>query len=414
MNQYEHTTRQTMDLRAIEQQAQEHFAQGRLRESAECLQRLNRCLPERLDVQARLGYLALLANDLDAAVNQLAQVINLGLRSRQILAHLAEAYYRQGRLGAAAYCYQRLGREGLAGTLAVMGELEVYRTARAQASAEVFWLTDSPLPVIAALINGRRANLVLDTGAGDTVLDTRFAVDAGVRLGGQEHRTFAGGIPAMVTYGHAEELLLDDLEIQDIPVQVIDIPPELDAWFPDLPIHGILGTGLFSRFRTTLDYCSGRLRLETYPSNKTTKPENAEHEPLGTALWLAENQLPLTHLDLPALEQGIWFLDTGMTGGAFAVPESRVESLGFEVDQSDVLVGTGGGGRVHGHKLRVDWLRLDGLCREALDGVALASFPLGKCCGFAIQGLIGHEMLRDSILTLDFASMRLSVTAETI
>ena len=150
MNHDEKTTRQAMDLRAIEQQAQEYFAQGRLRDSAECFQRLNRYLPERLDLQARVGYLALLANDLDAAVNQLAQVINQGLRSRQILGHLAEACYRQGRLGSAAYCYQRLGREGLAGTLAVMGELEVYRTAQTQTSAEVAWLTDSPLPVIAA------------------------------------------------------------------------------------------------------------------------------------------------------------------------------------------------------------------------------------------------------------------------
>ena len=70
-----------MDLRATEQRAQEQFAQGRFRESAGNFHLLHQQIPERLDLQAQLGYLALLANDLDAAVNQLAQSINRGLRS---------------------------------------------------------------------------------------------------------------------------------------------------------------------------------------------------------------------------------------------------------------------------------------------------------------------------------------------
>jgi hypothetical protein len=401
-----------MDLKSAEQAAGELFAQGRFQKAATIYQQMKRLLPERLDLQSRLGYLALLANDLDAAIDQLSKAINQGLRSRQTLAHLAEAYYRQGRLDSAAYCYQRLGREGLAGTLAVMGTLDAYQVVQANTSVEIPWLTDNPLPVIASRVNGLNANLVLDTGAGDTVLDTRFAVDAGVRLGGQEQRTFAGGMPAQVTYGHVEELLLNGLGVHHIPVQVIDIPHGLGDWFPDMPIHGILGTGVFSRFRTSLDYRRGSLRLERYGNTSETRPDSGQHDRPGAALWLAENQLLLTCVDLPTLEQGIWFLDSGMTGGAFAVPGTRVKPLRLEVDESDVLVGTGGGGTVHGHKLRVEWLRLDALCRDKLDGVVLDSFPVGHRCGFAIQGLIGHDLLHDSILTLDFPTMQLFLTTE--
>ena len=98
-----------------------------------------------------------------------------------------------------------------------------------------------------------------------------------------------------------------------------------------------------------------------------------------------------------------------MTGGAFAVPGMEVETLKLEVDESDVLVGTGGGGTVHGHKLRAGWLKLDHLCRQDLDGVMLDSFPPGHGCGFKIQGLVGHDLLRESVLTLDFPAMRLSL-----
>ena len=396
-----------MDLSATEQEAREQFAHGRFRESATNFYRVSRHFPERLDVQARLGYLALLANELDTAVKHLALAINQGLRSREALAHLAEAYYRQGRLGSAAYCYQRLGREGLAGTLAAMGELDAYRLAGTRTSIEIPWVTDNPLPVLAARINGRNANLVLDTGAGDTVLDAQFAVAAGVRLGGQEHRAFAGGMPALVTYGHAEHLSLDDFPIRDIPVQVMDITPAFGGWFPDLPIHGILGTGVFSRFRTTLDYRSGRLRLETPGKTDESQRENGRRDRSGAPLWLAENQLLLTCADLPALDQGIWFLDSGMTGGAFAVPESRAAALGLEVDEGIAFVGAGGGGTVQGHRVRVDWLRLDRLCSNDLEGIVLGSFPIEQSVGFAVHGLIGHDLLRDSVLTLDFPAMRL-------
>lgn len=392
--------------------ARQHFLAGRFDEAAVIYQQLCSNLPERLDIRARLGYLALLANDLDDAVKHLSQAINLGHRSRRTLSHLADAYYRMGRLGSAAYCYQHLDREGLAGTLAVMQDLDVYRFSSSDVSVDVPWLAAAPLPVIEVQINGRKANMVLDTGAGDTVIDARLALDAGIRLGGQEHREFAGGMPAEVTYGHLEQLSMAGFEIRDIPVQVIDIPHSLADWFPDLPIHGILGTGLFANFTTTLDYCNKELRLAGPGKSDEPQQENDitdEPAPVqtGAPLWLAENQLLLTCADLPSLKQGLWFLDSGMTGGAFAVPGTRIESLRLSVDESDALVGTGGGGTVHGHKLYAKWLRLDRLRRDNPDGVTLDTFPLAHSYGFTIQGLIGHDMLHDAVLTLDFAAMQL-------
>ncbi len=404
------------DITSDEASAQQHFIAGRFSESATIYEQLCSNLPERLDIRARLGYLSLLANDLDAAVKHLSQAINLGHRSRRTLTRLADAYYRMGRLGSAAYCYQRLDREGLAGTLAVMQDIDIYQFSHSDVSLDIPWLTAAPLPVIEVQINGRKANMVLDTGAGDTVIDTRLAIDAGIRLGGKEQREFAGGMPAEVTYGHLEQLLMNSFEVRDIPVQVIDIPHSLADWFPDLPIHGILGTGLFAHFTTTLDYHDKTLRLAG--SGITVEPQNenntSDHLPVpaqaGAPLWLAENQLLLTCADLPTLEQGLWFLDSGMTGGAFAVPGTSVESLGLAEDRSDTFVGTGGGGTVHGHKLHTQWLRLDRLRRDNPSGVMLDTFPLEHSYGFAIQGLIGHDLLHDAILTLDFPAMQLLLT----
>jgi hypothetical protein len=83
------------------------------------------------------------------------------------------------------------------------------------------------------------------------VLDVNFAVAAAVRLGGQEWRNFAGGRPAQVTHGHAEQLDLGDVCIRDVPVQILSLQPVFGDWYPGLPIHGILGIRALSLFTCT-------------------------------------------------------------------------------------------------------------------------------------------------------------------
>jgi hypothetical protein len=395
---------EAQDSGQLETSAHRDFAAGRLQRAAGAFHALSRRYPERVDLQALIGYLALLANQPAAAATYLGNAINQGLRTRDNLAWLAEAYYRQGNLASAAYCYQGLGREGLAGTLMVMAAREPCRLADPQAAARVDWVTADPLPVVQARVNGRQANLLLDTGAGDTVLEAAFAVRAGVRLGGREMRAFAGGLPAPVTYGHAGSLALDGVDVLDPLVQVIEAPQAFRAWFPALPIHGILGSGILSRFRATLDYACGRLRLDP-PALRTA----ADLGPAGAGapLWLAQDMLPLTAADLPGHRDLVLFLDSGMTGGAFALTRARAEALGLQLHEDESLAGAGGGGTLQGYRARAGSLQLDRLRREHAPGVVLDAFPLQSSCGFMVHGLLGHELLRDAVLTLDFPAMRL-------
>ena len=226
--------------------AEEHFVEGRFGDATRAYESLLDQYPGRLDILARLGYLDLLANHADSAVARLSHVLEKGMRTRGILSHLAEAYCRRGDLGHAALCYQQLGRHGLAGTLAVMTGLEVFRIGNASAPVCLDLLSVEPLPVIRALVNGVGANLLIDTGAGDCVLDMRFAVSAGVRLGGQESRDFPGGHSAQVTHAHLEQLNMDTLSIHDLPVQVLDLQPAFGGWFPGQAIHGIVGISVLA------------------------------------------------------------------------------------------------------------------------------------------------------------------------
>lgn len=379
------------------------FRDGKLHQAANAYRALTDRHPERLDFQARLGYLELISNNATGAVNRLTGVLAKGFRNRTILSHLGEAYCRIGDLGPAALCFQQLGREGLAGTLAAMADLEMLRLSDTFVSGQIPWIDDDPLPVIRVAINGEQANLIIDTGAGDCVLDTRFAISAGVRLGGQEGRHFAGGQHAQVTHGHAAQLDLTDIRINDVPVQVLDLQQVFADWYPGLAIHGVLGIRVLSLFHCTLDYQTKSLRLES--------PKLDESPSEGSPIWLAEDWMLLSQADFPSLRQALVFLDSGMVGGAFAVSESRASSLGIESDPQMSLVGTGGGGTVSGTAARVESIAMDSLIRTQVGGLLLDALSIETTLGYRINGLIGSDMFRGAHLSLDFANMRLRVSS---
>ena len=212
-----------------EARADRLFAAGKLGQAFDLYLKVLQQDPGRLDIRARLGELALLRHQPKQAITYLAAALNNGLRTRALWQTLADAYLANAEPGSAALCYERAGRQGLAGTLAVMADRELYRIQNSAESHRFEWLPDTPLPVVQGEVNGFRLNLLVDTAAGDLVLDGQFAVAAGIPHGGSESRYFAGGLPAMVTYGHVERLQLGALIVHDLLTQILDLHGRLGA-----------------------------------------------------------------------------------------------------------------------------------------------------------------------------------------
>ena len=275
------------------------------------------------------------------------------------------------------------------------------------------WTVSEPLPVISLRINGHEANLVIDTGAGELVLDEQFAVGAGIRLGGREARRFAGGRDAAVWYGHANELALGGLALLDLPIQALPLGPIFGPFFPSLPIHGILGTAVLSRFVATLDYGRRVLRLTPLgnraPNATDDRPITTSH---GTRFWIAGSHYPVACGALPGSPHCLFFLDTGMTGAAFALPRSTADAACLMYSSRDMETGHGGGGEVHGKSTTLSGLALGETQRSNLHGMVLDAFPLEVQFGFRIGGLLAQDFFTDCVLTLDFGSMRLSLDCE--
>ncbi len=386
------------------------FSSGRFTEAESRFSQLNSAQPGQFEILSRLGHLALLSNRLEQAIDFLAQALHINSRSRGTWGLLADAYYRKGELGSAAYCYSRLHRSELAGTLAAMSGLTPYIVQGDAGALVLPWTVSEPLPVISARINGCPANLVIDTGAGELVLDEQFAISADVPLGGRESRRFAGGREAAVWYGHAGTLELEEMALLHLPVQALPLEPIFGPFFPSLPIHGILGPAVLSQFVATLDYGAQALRLEPRAGQDRPSPEEtAIPASGGTPFWIAGSHYPVAAGALPGSPYCLLFLDTGMAGTAFALPCSTADAANLACSSEGTWTGQGGGGEVQGRSATLSGLSLGQTRRSKLHGVVLEAFPLEVQFGFRIGGLLAQDFFKDCALTLDFGTMRMSL-----
>ncbi len=385
------------DQQDQQSQADAGYRDGDFEQATVLYQAILARAPERLDIIARLGRLALLRNDPPAAIDYFAVVLNRGWRAPQHWQDLAEAYLANAQWGEAAWCFERAGRTGLAGALAVLAQTAPYRLHGTASAGELAWLPGVSLPLVSAQVNGMAANLLLDTAAGDLLLDAKFAIAAELPHGGTEQREFAGGLPAMVTYGHAHSLGLGPFTLRDVLVQVLDLPASLSAHAAGLPVHGIVGLAVLSRFSLTLDYRRRQLRLQLPGTD-----DDCAAAARGSRFWLADQQFILARLEMPDGASDLWVIDSGMGGAAFALAADRQTPAVAATEQ-----GWGGGGAVEGQRLLAG-LRLDGLERRDVDGMALASCPLTHRFGFRVRGLLGSDFFHQTALSLDFSRMRLN------
>ncbi len=135
---------------------------------------------------------------------------------------------------------------------------------------EVPFQTINNLIVLRGNINGSKPlSLLLDTGAGGSVINESRAKDLGLKLEGQtEAATGDGAVEAFFVKG--VKLNVSGVKLSDLILTALDLRG-LEAGFGQ-PIDGILGYDIFARFVVEIDYVSQRVRLHEPKSYKYSGP----------------------------------------------------------------------------------------------------------------------------------------------
>lgn len=377
--------------------AEGHFMAGRFAEAGREFALLAEDAPEDRRVLLRMGQLALFEQRLDAALRWLHAAEAAGVGTAPLL---AEAYYRARRFAEAAECYALLGQHEVARHLQGFGAREPCAIVSSAPGCTLEFLSREPLPRVRVRIDGaEEALFVFDTGSWDTVLDAKLARRIGLARGWTGQVIGATGAPAQVEYCRLPGLSLGGLDVADVPVQVMDLDAALPGFFEPHGVDGVLGLGVLSRFGMVLDMPAGELRL-----SRTAPPLGAD----AIACWLGSGRQLLAWGSIGS-QSCLWFIDTGMTGFDCLLPVTTATAARLGSGLGAPVVGYGGGGQATFATAESESMSLGGLRKSPAQCVITPAFPLERCYGFRIGGLLALEFLKHAILSIDFSAMRLDV-----
>jgi hypothetical protein len=340
-------------------------------------------------------------DDLAEAEKRLTSAVARDRKCRDAHDLLAEVSYRRDDFETAAGHLEAAGRRPVAAKLRSLAGRQPYAIEGPE-TVRLPFVTMDPLPILKARLNGGpELSFLLDTGGSELIVDATHAQTAGIPTFGRESGHFAGGKSAAIVQGAADSLDLGDIRVRNLPVQIMDLRA-IGVALGEPELAGVVGTVLLYRLRATIDYPGGALVLRRKQSPADAPGAGAIEVPF----WMADDHFILAEGSLDDGPPLLFFVDSGLGGGAFTCPASTLQEAGIDLRSAPHGEGPGGGGSVGLRPFEVASLSLGGARREQLIGIA-GPFPpqLEWEYGFRIGGLISHEFLRAYAVTFDFQRM---------
>lgn len=258
-----------------------------------------------------------------------------------------------------------------------------------------------PLILVPVSVNGSEAReFILDSGAGTTLLTTEMAALAGVRATGTKEGTGAAGRIVIQT-SHADSLMVGAVTLQDVPVAITDDVQRIGAAI-GASVHGTLGYTFFQRFRVTIDYRRCQIQFDS---------SRAGPDPAGVRFRLAHPAKPLVLVPALVDEEGPYefAIDTGASTTVISPDLARK----LRVQGTPIPAMTGGGGTVQASAGMIGSLAI-GKARCERVTVVIADFlnMLAKVIGTPLDGIVGHNFLREFQVRIDYPNSVLSLGPE--
>lgn len=242
-------------------------------------------------------------------------------------------------------------------------------------------------------------NFILDTGAGGPVLDTEAAKDLGLKTIGKFEGRGVGEVTQEVNLVTLSSIRFGDLIIDSISAATIGLKP-LNK-YEGMPVEGILGYDIFSRFVVKIDYENHKLTLY--------EPSSFEYEGKGKTLPITlENNHPHLRAKIDGQYEGNFLIDTGARSSLalhtpFVQKYNLLEETGKKID---VFSGIGIGGKVKGKITRVKSIQIDGF-KIPTPLTTLASSEKGAFASEKTDGNIGGGILKRFTVIFDYPNNRM-------
>jgi hypothetical protein len=275
-------------------------------------------------------------------------------------------------------------------------------------NAIIPFIEPEPLPLIQIKIRGEMYNFIIDSGAGDTILDVDLSAKLGVKSITTLTGVGAGDMSATANYGILDEIVLGNMKISTVPVTIMPTAPFSAVYNNEVEIHGVMGVGVFRQFFSIMDYPAGQLVL--YPKDKKVTLKNAKEIPFA----LASSHLIIAKGEANGREINV-FMDSGLAvpGVGILLSNDTIGYTNTDVSEPESVEGVGAGGVTEFQisEFTVDTFKL-GILQEVKDlygllGIFPESMYFNEKGGFFIDTLVSHEFLKRYKWAIDFDSMKM-------
>ena len=252
-------------------------------------------------------------------------------------------------------------------------------------------------PVVIA--DAKPLNFILDTGAGGPVVDTDVAKKLGLELVGKIEARGAGEETQEANLISMPNIKFADLVIDSVSGATISLSP-LNK-YEGMPVEGILGYDIFSRFVVKIDYSNQKLTLY--------EPSAFKYQGKGEILPITlERNHPHVKATVDGQYEGNFVVDCGARSSlALHTPFVEKHDLLAKTGRKiEVFAGVGVGGKVMGKVTRVKSIQIGGFKMPA-PLTTLASAEAGALASERIAGNIGGGILKRFTVIFDYANSRM-------
>ncbi|WP_433636744.1 aspartyl protease family protein [Kluyvera georgiana] len=296
------------------------------------------------------------------------------------------------------------------------GSAQPYRPEWKSEKAILPFISMNHLPIVSVRVNGQPINVFIDTGADLFVLKSEMAKRLGLKSQASFTGTYAGGKTAETHYSRLQTLGLGDVTLHDVPVDIADFP---QSWFftdektgQKIDVDGILSTGVFHQFLTTMDYPERQVVL--MPRNKASQREVAEDGGINIPFILEGTHFMIVKGAVNGKEGMTFFLDSGLDDpdASILLQKEALNYAGVKLQDGERYIldddkgGLGGGGFAV-TRLSIDSVSVGALNQKGLIGLygLLPEALYFTESGMILDGFISHQFLKHYKWTIDFDSM---------
>jgi hypothetical protein len=245
-------------------------------------------------------------------------------------------------------------------------------------------------------VNGKEGLWVLDTGAGMSVITTRFASELGLETEGDLKGVGAAGT-VDVQFAELPPYQLSGISFKGQTVAVIDMSELMRRLGIDVP--GILGYDFLSRFVTKVDYANEMVSFYDPDTFEYTGDGQQVDVHIKDSVFEASATLDGEH-------SGTWLFDlgAGMThlDGVYALRE------GYAARDGILSKGHGAGNESSMKVIKADRLDFAGFTIER-PPVSFSHGGIDTVFNADRLGILGNTLFRNFVLYVDYANERVIV-----